>query len=164
MEEIWYPDCLNFIIVYFCRRSPAPFLISTDTSPDEYPNMPWPSLPSCPSYNALNPRVHQRCGVYAFSMSGGQRRQPNCPPRDGTKQGAGVRQLPPGAAAAPEQTPRCQHTHAPRSSIGGATGASWICMTHPPTRTAVISPGSCSRLTGGGGRICQSPCLKQMSK
>lgn len=118
--------------------------------------MPWPSLPSCPSYNALNPRVHQRCGVYAFSMSGGQRRLPNCPPRDGTKQGAGVRQLPPGAAAAPEQTPRCQHTHAPRSSVDGATGASWICMTHPPTRTAVISPGSCSRLTGGGQDLSAS--------
>lgn len=143
----------------FLQKKLRPFLISTDT----IPNMPWPSLPSCPSYNALNPRVHQRCVVYAFSMSGGQRRQPNCPPRDGTKQGAGVRQLPPGAAAAPEQTPRCQHTHALCSCVGGATGASWICMTHPPTRTAVISPGSCSELMGGGG-ICQSPCLKQMSK
>lgn len=60
------------------------------------PNVRWPFLPSCPFRSALNPRVHQRCGVYAFSMSGGQHRQPNCPPRDATKQGAGVRQLPPG--------------------------------------------------------------------
>lgn len=57
---------------------------------------------------------------------------------------------------------RCQHTHAPLLSVGGATAASWICMTHPPTRTAVISPGSCSE--PAWGRICQSPCLKQMSK
>lgn len=157
------PRLLKYHYSLFLQKKLRLFLIHADTQRrTSIPNLRWPFLPSCPFHSALNPRLHQRRGVYAFSMSGGQHRQPNCPPRDATKQGAGVLQLPPGAAAA-EQTPRCRHTQAPRSSAGGATGASWICMTHPPTRTAVISPGSCSE-PAVGGRICQSPCLKQMSK
>lgn len=59
--------------------------------------------PTCPGllrplglfHDAVNPHIHRSCGVDAFSRSGGQHRQPNCPPGDGTKQGARACQLPP---------------------------------------------------------------------